>query len=86
MNGCFRCNRQVQIQLPLPLPLPLTAPLVAVATDCLDLFRSPDDHKSLCYGPKTKTCDDFLTLLQLLRMRNTFKVAVVVVEVKSEPV
>ena len=59
------------------LPLPLTAPLVAVATDCLD-------HKSLCYGPKTKTCDDFLTLLQLLRMRNTFKVAVV--EVKSEPV
>jgi hypothetical protein len=48
------------------------------------LNGSPDDHKSLCYGPKTKTCDDFITILQLLRMRNTFKVAVV--EVKSEPV
>ena len=54
-------------------------------TTCLsNVF--PDDHKSLCYGPKTKTCDDFLPPMHLLRMRNRLKVAVVVEEVKSEPV
>ena len=43
-----------------------------------------DDLKMLCYGTKTKAHDDCHRLRQSLRMRVLFKLAVVVVVVKSE--